>query len=138
MQEARYVSLIPQTTLHSDSEQLLLKFFGLGCNVSTWSLRSSCGTNENLYKCGLFPWHHSRAISLPVLVRTQIMGHLTVRNLVYSKSDAIFSHDRATCQTAKTTTEWLQTMKSLLGERGLWPANSPDLNPIEKLWLILE
>ena len=65
-------------------------------------------------------------------------GSVLERELLPDMSTAIFQQDGAPAHTSKRTQDWLTGNVPHFWPKGTWPANSPDLSPIENLWLIMQ
>lgn len=84
---------------------------------------------------GLFPLYvvdrTMNAEQYLTVLRTQMIPTMHEK----FNGDAVFMHDKAPCHTARRVMEFLRTNDIQILD---WPANSPDMNPIENIWAIFK
>ena len=74
----------------------------------------------------------------PLFSRRSTTEEPVKRKIFTNNSSGTFVQDGAPAHTAKATQQWCKRNLPNFIPKDEWPANSPDLNPTENLWSIID
>ncbi|KAI3371947.1 hypothetical protein L3Q82_006818 [Scortum barcoo] len=144
--EVLRADLIHPRRLATEELTNYLSDFGLGDGRVHLRVPSLCfphleGKSVGLRRSSKYFFHRPTMSSVESTVNAgiyqEILEHFMLHcaDKLYGDADFIFQQDLAPSQTAKCIKSWFSDHGVVVLD---WPENSPDLNPIENLWGIVE
>jgi hypothetical protein len=121
-----------------EKSKFSLKIMVCWCNGIYRGIPALCFAPTTKCDSQIQPGEHQDPFLLDDVNRTSDIDPFTDRRFHDYTLDFLFQQDGALVYTALSTQEWLQSNFPQFSDKNTWAPNSPDLSPIENIWVIIK